>query len=594
MGQDYRECWFSAWPVIGPFFERCVETGEAAFLTDSRMFLDRNGYLEETFFTFSYSPIRDESGAIAGVFHPVTEATRLVLADRRLGVLRDLSGATAGADSVDDALARALGVLGGASLDLPFVAIYRVEPGRMHALLSGQAGCDDLSPDLPARIDLHDPDNPWRLLATTGADGLVELDDLQARTGGLRCGPYEEPPRSAVICPVSMSATGKPDIYLVAGVSARRALDDGYRGFYAMLRDALTTAVSKAHSHAEAVLRAEALAALDRAKTDFFSNVSHEFRTPLTLMLGPLEELLDGSRAKPLPDAERAQLDIVRRNGQRLLKLVNHLLKFSRTEAGRTQATFRSVDLSEFTAQLAGLFRSTVEHAGLEFDVECRQIDAPTYVDPAMWETIVLNLLSNAFKFTLEGGIRVRLKREDEHVRFTVSDTGGGIAPDQVARIFDRFHRVEGARGRSFEGTGIGLALVRDLVAVHGGGIDVESTPGLGTTFTVCIPLGHAHLSDQRVVEDETPLQRSGNAASFVAEASMWSHPGRRPPRHTRCPTVRCHRTTSRACVSCSQTTMPTCAPTLPACFRRNTTCWPWPTARRHWPACATSRRTSC
>lgn len=222
----------------------------------------------------------------------------------------------------------------------------------------------------------------------------------------------------------------------------------------------------------------ERLKELDRAKTAFFSNVSHEFRTPLTLMLGPLEELkAELSRTTSLLDASQAQqVELVHRNGLRLLKLVNTLLDFSRIEAGRIQASYHPTALAAFTAELASNFRSACEKAGLRLIVDCPPLSETVYVDPDMWEKIVLNLLSNAFKFTYDGEIEVSLKegnglsrgktdqtdRKDQtdtpHVILTVRDTGVGIPADDLPRMFERFHRVAGSQGRTHEGTGIGLS----------------------------------------------------------------------------------------------------------------------------------------
>src|SRR5262249_52725509 len=162
-----------------------------------------------------------------------------------------------------------------------------------------------------------------------------------------------------------------------------------------------------------------------RAKTAFFSNVSHEFRTPLTLLLGPTEDALGDPSTK---DVNRERLTLMHRNGLRLLKLVNTLLDFSRVEAGRTQASFEPTDLSAFTAELASRFRSAAERAGLSLQVDASAIGEPVYIDREMWEKIVLNLLSNSFKHTFSGSIRVRVRAADRAAILEVSDTGVGIA----------------------------------------------------------------------------------------------------------------------------------------------------------------------
>jgi PAS domain S-box-containing protein len=267
--------------------------------------------------------------------------------------------------------------------------------------------------------------------------------------------------------------------------------------------------------------RAEALAELDHAKTAFFSNVSHEFRTPLTLALGPLEALLDAGEGA-LPAGARQQLAMAHRNCLRLLRLVNALLDFSRIEAGRAQASYRPTDLARFTADLVSSFHSACEQAGLQLIVDCPPLPAPVHVDPDMWEKIVLNLVSNAFKFTLAGEIEVKLRAVGERCELSVRDTGVGIPEAELPHVFERFHRVERSRGRTLEGTGIGLALVQELAKLHGGSVRVESALGRGSTFTVAVPFGTAHLPAERIaVTGEHPPPTG--SPTYVEEALRWA-----------------------------------------------------------------------
>ncbi|NJK74709.1 MAG: response regulator [Microcoleus sp. SU_5_6] len=280
-------------------------------------------------------------------------------------------------------------------------------------------------------------------------------------------------------------------------------------------------ALANARSYEEERLRAEQLAELDRAKTVFFSNVSHEFRTPLTLMLAPLEDAI-ANLGSTIPAAEREQLQMVQRNGQRLLKLVNTLLDFSRIEAGRIQAAYQLTDLAAFTTELASVFRSAIEQANLHLVIDCPPLNAAAWVDREMWEKIVLNLLSNAFKFTLEGEIAVILKAQEDRIELEVKDTGTGIPEHELSEIFKRFHRVRGAKGRSFEGSGIGLSLVQELVRLHGGTIEVSSTIDRGTSFVVAIPAGCAHLPQERLDATRTLVSTATGATPYVEEAWRW------------------------------------------------------------------------
>jgi|GEM_PF-4077462 len=264
------------------------------------------------------------------------------------------------------------------------------------------------------------------------------------------------------------------------------------------------------------------LSELDRAKTEFFSNVSHEFRTPLALILGPLEDMLHNGEQNLSP-LQIQKLQMIQRNGLRLQKLINTQLDFSRIEAGRMEAVFQPTQLARYTEDIASNFRSLIEAAGLTYVVKCRDPKEPIYVSRDMWEIIVLNLVSNAFKFTFEGRIEVILKVNKKHVQLHVHDTGIGISNDNLSRIFERFTRIEAVRSRAYEGTGIGLALVKELVAIHGGTIKVRSTPGKGTKFIVIIPKGKSHLPARQIYEFRNSSGDVSYAETFLQQAASWS-----------------------------------------------------------------------
>jgi len=516
LGQNYRVTWASAWPAIGEPFERALG-GATSFLENQRMFLTRNGYLEETFFTFSTSPIRDESGGIGGLFHPVTETTPTMLAERRTRALRDLTASLSAAVDATHLAALTIETLRRFEFDLPFVLVYSNEVGTGDYRLLGQHGiADDRASPKSAALDAH---SPWNFAAAARGRQLVEVSNTQAFLPAGRCGPYEEAPNTAFVLPVGLPGVDVPPMIVVAGASPRLPLDDRYRGFFELIAAALGAALAMVRAREDERRRADALAELDRAKTVFFSNVSHEFRTPLTLMMGPLEESLEQEATLPEPDRQRIELAL--RNGRRLLKLVNTLLDFSRIEAGKVEASYEATDLGAFTAELASNFRSATERAGLALVIDAEPLPEFAYVDRDMWEKVILNLLSNAFKFTFAGEIRVSIAPHDSNsARVTVSDTGTGIAAHELPRLFDRFHRVEGARGRSFEGSGIGLALVRELVQLHGGTLSVQSTLGIGSTFQIILPLGAEHLGGKAV--RDAPSRSATHARVFVEEALKW------------------------------------------------------------------------
>ncbi|UQA57492.1 ATP-binding protein [Polyangium aurulentum] len=305
------------------------------------------------------------------------------------------------------------------------------------------------------------------------------------------------------------------------GVEQSRVVEEQRTRADRMEAEVFVRAQEIQHSNEQLRVANDKLSRLDELKTRFFSNVSHEFRTPLTLMMGPVDQLLEGVHG-PLGDAQRRELEVVRRNARRLLKLVNTLLDFSRIEAARTQMAYEPTDLACLTAELADAFRSIIEQSGLQLVVDCPPLPEPVYVDREMWEKIVLNLVSNAFKFTFEGKIEVALRWAGDRVELSVRDTGTGIPEEELPRLFERFHRVQRARGRTHEGSGIGLALVRELAGFHGGTVKVASELGYGSTFTVVLPAGAAHLPAERIGPERELGLTATTAAAFVDEAAQW------------------------------------------------------------------------
>jgi PAS domain S-box-containing protein len=472
LGLPGRRAWSEIWDSqLHALLAGVVNTGEAFWARDLLFELERYGFPEETYFDVSYDPVRVESGAVGGVFCIVTETTERVVGERRMALLRNLAARNATARTAHDACVLATEALAANADDVMFALAY-----------------------LGDELQSATPDAAQQL-AGAGPD-LVKTLPIGSGTGG-------RPGR------------------LVVGLNPRRPFDGQYRSFLDLVADQLSTTLANARAYEEERQRAEALAAIDRAKTTFFSNVSHEFRTPLTLMLGPIQDLLADVNG-PLTVSQRDAIEILQRNAGRLLKLVNALLDFSRIEAGRAQAVYAPTDIGGVTRELAGAFRSAIEHAGIRFEVDCRTIGEPVFVDRDMWEKIVLNLLSNALKFTFNGTIRIELHRRGAGVELSVSDTGTGIPAGELARIFERFHRVEGAKSRTHEGTGIGLALTHELVRLHGGTIAVESEVDEGTRFVVGVPFGSAHLPQDRVVDNPVAASTGYTATPFVDEAARW------------------------------------------------------------------------
>ncbi len=487
LGTPGREAWSEIWDSqLHPLLAGVVGTGEAFWAKDLLFQLERYGFLEETYFDVSYDPVRGESGDVEGVFCIVTETTERVIGQRRMTLLKDLAERNATARTARDACVLAMETLAANPLDMPFALAY---------LNDELQSCTPGAEQQLARISAN-------LMMTLAIGGSA----AGARTGRL-----------------------------VVGLNPRRPFDDHYRGFLDLVVDQFATAVANARAYEEERQRAEALAELDRAKTAFFNNVSHEFRTPLTLLLGPVQDAL----ASPARSLDGESLATVNRNALRLLKLVNTLLDFARIEAGRAEASYEPTDLPGFTRDLAGAFRSAIESAGLQFTVECAPLGEPVHIDRSMWEKILFNLLSNALKFTFEGEICVTLSRERNSVRLSVRDTGIGIAADDLPHVFERFRRVRGARGRTHEGTGIGLALAQELVRLHHGTIEVESEAGRGTTFTVAIPLDNRRLAAEQDAAPRSLPSTAVSAEAYVSEALGWVDRADPGPLHSELPELR-------------------------------------------------------
>lgn len=516
LGARADRVWAEVWDeVIVPRRAQVYASGEATWDEGLRIFLRRHGYDEETFHTFSYSPVHDDAGRIAGMLCVVTEDTERVIGERRLALLNDLStGSHAEAASLDEVGRGMLPALVGGRYDLPFAALYLASPPAGGLRLVGTSA----PPRRGALPPLVRPDAGQGLLEAALSAAMAEGREQRLRgfAAGIELGgPWPEALREARLFP--LASAGQPPIgCLLLGVSTRRTVDAAYHSFMRLVADQFTSQLSEADSRLQAEQRAAALAELDHAKNVFFSNVSHEFRTPLTLILGPIDRLL----TQPgLSTTLREELTLVRQNGARLHRLVNSLLDFSRIEAGRVETRLQATDLPALTADLASVFRAAIEDAGLRLRVHCEPRTEPIHVDPEMWEKVVLNLLSNALKFTFEGEIEVALRFEDGQACLSVRDTGIGIGADELPRVFDRFHRIEGVRSRSQEGSGIGLALVKELVRLHEGSIEVSSEPGRGTVFTVRVPLRQSHLPQGLVVGPPAIARGAFDGSAFVDDA---------------------------------------------------------------------------
>lgn len=582
LGSPADICWREIWGRIGPMLEGVTRSGEATWSDDEQFFFERALPREEVYVTFTYGPIfSEDERRVDGIFVPCTETTEKIVSARRLDTLRQLGARSGETRELDDACRRIAAALSENRFDVSFAALYRAEAepggeGEPRFSLLASMGLEAAALEASA----------WPL-ASVQASGQPLVLELPEEGAVLPGGAWPEPSTLARVVPLRWSGDGRVDGAVVLGVSPRRPLDAAYLSFQELVAGNIETAIANALAYQQERRRAEALIELDRGKTAFFSNISHEFRTPLTLLLGPLEEACANPQ---VPEGVRAQLGIAHGNSRRLLRLVNALLDFAQIEAGRLRASFRPTDLAALTRDIASPFRSMIERAGLRLSVECEALGEPVHVDAELWEKVLSNLLSNAFKFTLQGAIEVRLRREGRHAVCEVADTGIGVAADALPRLFERFYRVAGNAGRSMEGTGIGLALARELVGLHGGTIEAASEVGRGTTFTIRLPFGTAHLpAESLAAEPARP------ARPLVEEALPWLPSGGARPRRagpSRVATAASPRPSARA--SWWPTTTPTCATISWPCWAAPIAWKPSTTACARWPPRAASRRIWC
>ncbi|HEV2327200.1 MAG TPA: ATP-binding protein [Verrucomicrobiae bacterium] len=511
LGKPSREVWPEIWDIIGPMLRSAMGGAEGTYVEEQLLIMQRHGFNEETYYTYSYTPIPDGEGT-GGIICANTDDTQRVIGRRRISLLQELA-ASADARNAQEVCDRVSAALATNSKDLPFALIYLLDSSGKNLALSGRAGIWHGHAAAPASVSLKE-DGVWPFAQVLQSNALRVVD--VAGVPDLPAGAWPQSPEKAVVLPLAAGAEGACTGVMIAGLNPFRKFTEQYQLFLSLVSIQIAAAITNARSYEEERKRAESLAELDRAKTTFFSNVSHELRTPLTLMLGPIEDEL---REHP---ETRPRLELAHRNAQRLLKLVNTLLDFSRIEAGRVQMMYEPTDLAAYTSELAEGFRPAMQSAGLEFEVDCPSLPDPIFLDREVWEKVVLNLLSNAFKFTLKGKVTVKLRGRDNGAELTVQDTGMGIPEAELPRLFQRFHRVRNSEARTHEGTGIGLALVQELVQLHHGQIRANSVEGQGTIFTVTIPAGTQHSQNAHCLSNRSQARTATGSASFIQEANRW------------------------------------------------------------------------
>ena len=505
------------WKDIEPLLKQVMEKDEGTYVESQLLIMERNNYPEETYYTFSYTPIPGENGRPAGMICANTDDTARIINERALQTLRDLGKLSYREKSIREIYTSAAKILSENNKDFPLAQFYEIDEKTMHANAIAWAGDEGNYNFFPKSFNILTSDENTKNLRNAITNNQTVVSENNGRRKNIPTGFWPIPPKQFLHIPLTISNNKLPGAILTVGLNPFRKYDTVYQQFIQLLSDQLSLEISNIYALEAERKRAEALAEIDKAKTIFFNNISHEFRTPLTLMLGPLEELMKQPEGA-IGQKNQASIETTHRNAMRLLKLVNTLLDFSRIESGRQQANFTQVDIGSFTRSLASNFNSVVEKGGLELIIKTDTIQEPVYVDKQMWEKIVFNLLSNAFKYTLNGSIQVNLFSKGNNVVLQVKDTGAGIPANELPHMFERFHRVKGTSGRTYEGTGIGLSLIKELVGFHSGTIGVESEVGRGSTFTVTIPTGREHLPASNINPDKGSLNDVISDA-FVEEA---------------------------------------------------------------------------
>jgi signal transduction histidine kinase/DNA-binding response OmpR family regulator len=505
LGRRGRYVWWDIWGHVGPMLAGVTATGEATWSDDLMLPLVTAGRAQERYFTFTFSPLIRSEGGVYGIFSVVTETTERVLGQRRLHLLNAVASAVMKTRTIDDAVSATVKVSADQPADLPFLAAYIGAAGSPDIVLYGAT--PSVLPLLPPTLaGLTD----WDPRSRSRAEARI-IDGVASVIPGLAEVLAGDCPDQALVLP--LGEEGSTAGALVIGASPRCPWDTQYRVFCQLLADQLSAALASAVSHEQQRERADALAELDRAKTEFLANVSHEFRTPLTLLLGPLEDALSEAGTDGL---HAHRLFTARRNAGRLLRLVDALLDFCRIEAGRATAQLVCTDVGALTSHIASLFTELCERAGIELVLDCHAVLAD--IDPAMWETIMFNLLSNAVKYTVDGSITVAVHGESAQCRIAVRDTGVGIAAADLRQLGERFFRSGDGGRRSVEGIGIGLSLVRGLVGLQRGTVEITSQLGHGTTVIIRLP-----RSVGGTAVDHLPAGLLDNP--YVVEVGQWVAP---------------------------------------------------------------------
>eukprot|EP01117_Protostelium_nocturnum_P014437 TRINITY_DN548_c0_g3_i1.p1 TRINITY_DN548_c0_g3~~TRINITY_DN548_c0_g3_i1.p1 ORF type:complete len:1234 (-),score=445.15 TRINITY_DN548_c0_g3_i1:1945-5646(-) len=539
-GIPLRLGWPEVWGELDQLIQGVCNKGEGFYMIDKLFLLEDSDILGEGYYNFSYSPLV-QGPHILGIVNTVAKSDH-VIRERRMELLRNISmktGSIRGEKEIGGVLTE---IFNSNQFDIPFYSLY-LKKGEDSFQLSSSTHLNSFPfPSLISKnssfsstFTSSSSNSPERTkekrmefektLSESVLKASEEMNIVQMNLKSFNfpaCGSWNLPVDLSCVIPLLSSGTENSVVgVLVTGINQHLHFTQEYQDFMKVLGNHISSFVHTFKLREENQKRVKDLSRLDRARTVFFTNISHEFKTPITLTLGPLEDLLNREHSELNPEQYR-RVEVTYRNSLRLLKLVNHLLDFNELEGGKLVPKFEQLDISTLTSENCSLFGPACEKGKLSLSVKCNQIDEKIYIDRDMWEKIVFNLLSNSFKFTHEGGkIDVELFEDEQYVYLKVSDSGIGIPAKDIPFLGQRFFRAnEGAQGR-YAGTGIGLSLVSELVKLHGGSVQIQSELGKGTCVTIHVKKGKNHIQDSLIassnnnkLEDTLAILAGGQSSS--------------------------------------------------------------------------------
>ena len=505
-----------AWEGLARILHDVVDKGEPNVLTDELWLMKRRTFREECYCTATFSPVPESDGTVAGVLAVIADTTKAVISQRRLRTLNALGGKATSRDA-SEACRVAAAVLDGNRHDIPFAAIYLFDATRKNPVLEATSGVESgaagSGPMNLEGIPLSDVVSA----ALAGRRQLLKLDD---RLGPLPSGAWETPPLEIAVVPVPDRTQPSPMGFIVAGVNPHRRFDQDYRGFLENLAIRLSEMIAHARLVEQHQHGFRQTLELDRLRTLFLRSVGGALRTPLTVLLGTLSEVLE---SMPAQAEQRSKLVRARRNALQMSKIVTNALDFVRIRTGRMQPVYEPIDLGVLTAELAGMFRSTVQASDLKLVIDSSPLNEEVYIDRIMWEKTVLNLMLNAFQHTRRGEIGLSLHAVGSEVELAVWDTGSGIPAPELSRILEASSDLSERVTFSSEGSGMGLALTRHYLAMQGGRLQALSEVGKGSKFIVSVPRGKAHLPDIHIATASGMGASPTTLRTYVEEALRWT-----------------------------------------------------------------------